>query len=202
MIVLGFDPLSLRAGAALLVDDTLFGPRLGHTPERGRSASTREELLALAAALLDECKISVDQLDGVGLVNGPGSMTGIRIGVATVRGLLFGRETPVVGVSTLDAITFLAPDAMPAIQLRKNDWFVRVDHETRLMTPIEMDSLPAGVTIASSGKLPPLERVPTRFLDEGLAAAAARLAFAEISAGRGTPPDRLAAAYHADTYAT
>jgi tRNA threonylcarbamoyladenosine biosynthesis protein TsaB len=201
MIILGLDPLSLRAGAALLVDSVLHGPRLGHIPERGRATSTREELLALAAALLDEHRVSVERIDGVGLVTGPGSMTGIRIGIATVRGLLFGRSTPVVPVSTFEAIADLAPDALPAIQLRRNDWFVRFEGEARLMTPAEIDSLGRKITIASSGNLPALERVSTRFLDHGLSSAAASLALVEVSAGRGLPPDQLEAAYHAPTYA-
>ena len=54
--------------------------------------------------LLHQCGVTVSQLDGVAVANGPGSFTGIRIGVAAAKGFAWGRELPCVGVSTLAAM--------------------------------------------------------------------------------------------------
>lgn len=49
---------------------------------------------------------SYDQLDAIAITSGPGSFTGVRIGVATVKGLAFNSNIPCYGVSTLEAIAY------------------------------------------------------------------------------------------------
>lgn len=63
-------------------------------------------LLPMAEQLLANVGLTPKQLDGFAVAAGPGSFTGIRIGVATVKGLAFGTDLPCVGVSTLEAMAW------------------------------------------------------------------------------------------------
>ena len=61
-------------------------------------------LMPLIVSLLEDSGIGKDELGGVALTVGPGSFTGIRIGMATAKGLCRGLDIPAVGVMTLDAL--------------------------------------------------------------------------------------------------
>lgn len=58
----------------------------------------------MAQDLLKQCGKSVSELDAVAVAKGPGSFTGVRIGVSAAKGLAWGREMPCFGVSTLEAM--------------------------------------------------------------------------------------------------
>ena len=66
-------------------------------------------IMGMVSEVLEEAGILVSQLDSIGVSVGPGSFTGLRIGFATVQGLAFAKDTPVVAVSSLQAMaaTFL-----------------------------------------------------------------------------------------------
>lgn len=63
-------------------------------------------LLPMAESLLASCKLTMADIDLVAVARGPGSFTGIRIGVAAAKGLMWGAEKPGVGVSTLEAMAW------------------------------------------------------------------------------------------------
>lgn len=63
-------------------------------------------LLPMAEALLKSCGLTMADIDLVAVAKGPGSFTGIRIGVAAAKGLMWGAEKPGVGVSTLEAMAW------------------------------------------------------------------------------------------------
>ena len=65
-----------------------------------------ETLLPMAETLLRGCGLTVSALDLVAVSRGPGSFTGIRIGVATAKGLCWGANKPLCGVSTLAAMAW------------------------------------------------------------------------------------------------
>jgi len=60
-----------------------------------------ERLMPMLDQGLKQSKISIDEIDLVTLANGPGSFTGIRIGLATAKGICFGRKIPLIPVNTL-----------------------------------------------------------------------------------------------------
>ena len=62
------------------------------------------ELLPMVAECLAEARVEVAQLDGVAVSIGPGSFTGLRVGLATAKGLVFGSSASLVGVPTLEAL--------------------------------------------------------------------------------------------------
>lgn len=63
-------------------------------------------LLPMAEALLASCGLTMADIDLVAVAKGPGSFTGIRIGVAAAKGLMWGAEKPGAGVSTLEAMAW------------------------------------------------------------------------------------------------
>jgi tRNA threonylcarbamoyladenosine biosynthesis protein TsaB len=82
-------------------------------------------LLPLAERMLKDLGITVQDLDLVVCSIGPGSFTGIRIGLATAMGVAHGRGIPLVGISTLDALagswTAWAGDVFPVIDARRGN---------------------------------------------------------------------------------
>src|SRR5262245_42662302 len=71
---------------------------------RQRSAA----LLAVVYQTLRDAGIALARLDAMAISAGPGSFTSLRIGLATLKGLAFGREIPAIGVSTLEAMALAA----------------------------------------------------------------------------------------------
>ena len=61
-------------------------------------------LMPMVEAMLKNAGLTVAEMDAIAVANGPGSFTGIRIGVAAAKGLAFAADKPVVGVSTLEAM--------------------------------------------------------------------------------------------------
>lgn len=61
-------------------------------------------IVPMVVRLLEECQVGIQDVDAVVVGRGPGSFTGVRIGVATAKGLAQGRGVPLRGVGTLDAI--------------------------------------------------------------------------------------------------
>jgi tRNA threonylcarbamoyladenosine biosynthesis protein TsaB len=76
-------------------------------PPRTRPRHTTA-LLALAIDVLDEAGIGWDELDLLAVGTGPGTFTGLRIGITTARALAHARELPIVGVSTLRSLAAVA----------------------------------------------------------------------------------------------
>ncbi|NFH68801.1 tRNA (adenosine(37)-N6)-threonylcarbamoyltransferase complex dimerization subunit type 1 TsaB [Clostridium botulinum] len=105
MILLSIDSSSKVATAALFEDDTLLGEV---TLNNKKEHSTI--LMTLVESLLDSCNLDIDSVDGFVVSKGPGSFTGLRIGMATVKGLSFGSNKPYVSISSLDALAYsIAP---------------------------------------------------------------------------------------------
>lgn len=68
-------------------------------------------LLGAVEKLLESAGMTVDEVDGFGVTLGPGSFTGLRVGLATVKGLALATGKPVAGVSTLQTLALQAPHA-------------------------------------------------------------------------------------------
>ena len=108
MLILGIESSAKAASATLCRDGELIAQYYqcaGLTHSR--------TLLPMAEDLLRGTDTALGDLDGVAVAVGPGSFTGVRIGVAAVKGLCFGAEKPAAGVSTLEAMAWNGLAAAP-----------------------------------------------------------------------------------------
>jgi tRNA threonylcarbamoyladenosine biosynthesis protein TsaB len=96
-------------------------------------------------ALFREAEVEPGELDALAVGTGPGSFTGIRIGLATARALAFALDLPAAGVSTLDALAAGAPGAVPVIDAKRGEVFALIAGEARCLKPAEVE--PASGTL-------------------------------------------------------
>jgi tRNA threonylcarbamoyladenosine biosynthesis protein TsaB len=114
MLILAFDTATDVATSALVSDGEILGER----------ASRAVTLLEDVDALLRQAGMHTRDVEALAVGIGPGSFTGVRIGLATARGLALALDVPVAGVSTLDALAAGAPGAIPVIDARRREVFV------------------------------------------------------------------------------
>ena len=125
MLILAFDTATDVATSALVADGELLGER----------TSRAVTLLEDVDALVRQAGTHTQQLDALAVGIGPGSFTGVRIGLATARGLALTLGIPVAGVSTLDTLAAGAPGALPVIDARRGEIFV----PGRVLAPAELE---------------------------------------------------------------
>ncbi|MGL5415292.1 MAG: tRNA (adenosine(37)-N6)-threonylcarbamoyltransferase complex dimerization subunit type 1 TsaB [Clostridium sp.] len=105
MLVLSVDSSSKCATCAL-VDET--GVLVEYTINNMREHSVL--MMPMIEKVLEDTKKTINDVDGFVVSKGPGSFTGLRIGMATIKGLSFGSKKPYISVSTLDGLALsLAP---------------------------------------------------------------------------------------------
>lgn len=106
MLILALESSAKAASAAVSRDGKLLDLRF-----RNDGLTHSVTLLPMAQEALANCGLTLRDLDAVAVSRGPGSFTGIRIGVSAVKGLCWGAEKPAIGVSTLEAMAWNAVDA-------------------------------------------------------------------------------------------
>ena len=99
MTILAFETSAKAASAALCREGVLLGETYQNT-----GLTHSQTLLSMAESLMASCGVTPADIDAVGVAAGPGSFTGVRIGVAAAKGFAWGREIPCYGVSTLEAM--------------------------------------------------------------------------------------------------
>ena len=124
MKILAIDTSALVATAALCEDET---PIAVYSQKSGLTHS--QTMLPIIKNIMDNTGTSIDDIDMFAVSQGPGSFTGIRIGVSAIKGLAFGKNKICVGVSTLEAMArAIAPfctDAIicPVMDARRNQLY-------------------------------------------------------------------------------
>lgn len=119
MLILAFDTATSIATSALVRDGEVLGERV----------STPVRVLEDVDALLSEARLEPADLDALAVGLGPGSFTGVRMGLAVARGISFSLGIPTAGVSTLDVLSAGAPDALAVIDAKRREVFVRRNGE-------------------------------------------------------------------------
>jgi tRNA threonylcarbamoyladenosine biosynthesis protein TsaB len=115
VLVLAFDTATDVATCALV--------RLPDGACLGERSSRPVRILEDADALLAEADLQREALEGLVVGTGPGSYTGLRIGLVTARALAFALDVPVAGVPTLSALAAGAPGAHPVIDGKRSEVF-------------------------------------------------------------------------------
>ncbi|MFD0717255.1 tRNA (adenosine(37)-N6)-threonylcarbamoyltransferase complex dimerization subunit type 1 TsaB [Paenibacillus sp. GCM10027626] len=120
--VLALDTSTASMAAALLRGGEIAGS-VQSLAERNHSVLTVPKL----KALLDECGVEPEELDGIAIGKGPGSYTGMRIAVTVGKTLAWAWQKPVVGISSLEALAYGARMAAAAHDPDcTSDWFIPI----------------------------------------------------------------------------
>lgn len=104
MTILGVESSATAASAAIIQDGKLLSEVFSDT-----GLTHSQTLLPMIDSCIKNAGISVEQVDSIAVANGPGSFTGVRIGIATVKGLAFTNNIPCVQVSTLESMAYNIP---------------------------------------------------------------------------------------------
>ena len=108
MLILAIETSCREGGAALLRGGKLLG-ELSMDSQLNHSAA----LLTIVERLLDGCSVEREEVTGIGVDVGPGSFTGVRVGIAAAKGLARGLSVPVCGVTSLEALVSAASTGAP-----------------------------------------------------------------------------------------
>jgi tRNA threonylcarbamoyladenosine biosynthesis protein TsaB len=169
MYVLAIDTSAGAVGAAIADGGGLIGQL---ELAAGRQAS--ETLLPLVTSLLDLCGLSLAGMDALAVTTGPGSFTGLRIGLATVKAWVQALDKPLLAVSTLEALAYSAYERghllCPILNARRGELYAALFAEGKRLLP-DMLITPEGL----AERLTAYEG-PVIFCGEGLAQAGERLA--------------------------
>jgi tRNA threonylcarbamoyladenosine biosynthesis protein TsaB len=132
MLIVAFDTATDVATSALVWDGEVLGELTS------RPVSVLEDI----DALLRRGGVRDSQLEGIVVGIGPGSFTGLRMGLATARALAFSLDIPLAGVSTLEALAAGAPGAVPVIDARRREIFALMDGDPAVLPPTELRIAP------------------------------------------------------------
>ena len=120
MIVLGIETATLQGSVALMGEAGLLSEYFLNV-----EATHSERLLTTIDRILTDARLSFTDVGGLAVSIGPGSFTGLRIGLATAKGLALTREIPLVGVPTLEAMAASLPfcryPICPVLDARKGE---------------------------------------------------------------------------------
>jgi tRNA threonylcarbamoyladenosine biosynthesis protein TsaB len=139
---LAFDTATHVATVALLADGELLGER----------TTVARRVLLDAYELLDAAGSNVADVERVIVGTGPGSFTGIRVGLASARGLALALGIPIAGVSTLAALEAGAPGALGVIDAGRREVFARVDGAPQALAAADVVVEPGTLVVGDGAR--------------------------------------------------
>ena len=200
MILLGLDASTPKGSVALLMDGQIIA-------ESVASSTFSDQLLVLMDEVLGKLDRGLEEVDGFCVTTGPGSFTGLRVGVSLIKGLVLATEKPFWGINTLEAYANLVKPVSqpisPILDARKKEVYTarfkytseKLVRETpdQAVSPQELCDLTQEPTIfLGSGVGPYREflssRLGNKFIDQApvknqtIAASAVQLAFNQFRA--------------------
>jgi tRNA threonylcarbamoyladenosine biosynthesis protein TsaB len=140
MLTLAFDTATTVATSALVRDGEVLAER----------TSRAVRVLADAEELLEHAGAEPRELSRLVVGTGPGSFTGMRMGLAAARALAFALDLQLAGVSTLDALAAGAPRALPVVDAGRREVFTLVEGAPAAVSPGELQ-LERGTTCVGDG---------------------------------------------------
>ena len=147
MIVLGLDTCLAACSVAVLDGERV----LAHASE-AMTRGHQERLAPMAQAVMAEAGLPFARLDRIAATVGPGSFTGLRVGVAFAKGLASALAIPAVGVGALEALAASAPGLTAAvIDARRDQIYLQIFEAGEALTA--PDVLPIAAAVARLAKL-------------------------------------------------
>ena len=139
MKILAFETSAKAASVALMEKGRLLGESYQNT-----GLTHSQTLMVMAEDLLKACNLTAQDVEAVAVAAGPGSFTGVRIGVAAAKGFAWGGELPCYGVSTLEAMALnlgvYQGYVVSAMDARRSQVYTAIFHaEKGLLTRVEED---------------------------------------------------------------
>ena len=139
MKILAIETSAKAASVALMDNGKLLGESYQNT-----GLTHSQTLMVMAEDLLKTCNLSVKDVDAVAVAAGPGSFTGVRIGVAAAKGFAWGAELPCYGVSTLEAMARSLGAwqgyVVPVMDARRSQVYTAIFHAQRgVLSRVEED---------------------------------------------------------------
>jgi tRNA threonylcarbamoyladenosine biosynthesis protein TsaB len=176
MLILALDTALETCSAALVRGGSVLAAR-SEPMARGH----QERIAPLVEELAREAGIAFSEVDRIGVARGPGSFTGLRVGLAFAKGLGFALGRPVVGIGTLQALAAGAQGVAAAvIDARRDQIYVQAFRDGESLTPPE-----ALAVEDAAAWLAPLR--PARLVGPGAALLAAAFPEAEVAASSVDP---------------
>jgi tRNA threonylcarbamoyladenosine biosynthesis protein TsaB len=160
---------------------------LGQTDLEGRTYSAT--LVAAIRALLAQHQFALRDLHCLAVVSGPGSFTGVRVGLSAAKGLAEGAGLPVVAVSRLEVLAYASGCTSAALDAHRHEIFLRIEGRELLAAAADLASIapPPRIAVCDAPAAALLEAAwPTSKLVHAAAPTAAdalRLAISRIEAG-------------------
>ncbi len=145
MIVLGLDTCLSSCSVAVL-----DGERVLASAREVMARGHQERLAPMAQAVMAEAGLAFDRIDRIAVTVGPGSFTGLRVGIAFGKGLALALDRPAVGIGTLEALAAeVSGLVFPAIDARRGQLYLQAFEDGRpLMAPDALSAETAAARIA------------------------------------------------------
>ena len=164
MKILALETSAKAASVALLDRGKLLGEYYQNT-----GLTHSQTLMVMAEDLLKSCNLTAKDVEAVAVAAGPGSFTGVRIGVAAAKGFAWGAEIPCYGVSTLEAMALglgvYQGYVVPAMDARRNQVYTAIFYaEKGELTRIEADM---AISLAELGEKIKIFEEPVFLVGDG-----------------------------------
>ncbi len=175
MLILGIDTTTLSCSVALLENDSILA-ELTLNIKKTHS----ERLMPLLDLMLNEAGIAREDLEAIAVAAGPGSFTGLRIGVSTARALAQGLRIPAVPVCTIEALADIVPSPgaliCPLLDARRSQIYTAL-YRRQAEPPHNLQTLikPAALSLTDLTKALQKHDQPVIFVGEGLHSYAEKL---------------------------
>lgn len=137
MQILGIETSTRAASVAIVSDEKILAETVRESPQ-----SFSETLMPLVEEVVKSSD-TFSKIDAVAVSIGPGSFTGLRIGLATAKSLAYAWRTKIIGVPTLSAMSYNFPSAkvLPLIDAQKNRAYCQLFENSLSLTDLEVSPI-------------------------------------------------------------
>jgi len=203
MLIVGVDTSGKHGGIALARADGGQFTLIEATEIAGGTFSA--QLVPQLASLLKKHGASKEDIDGIAVASGPGSFTGLRVGLAAVKGLAEILHIPIVAISLLEAVVLATKqngDFLAVLDAGRGEFYIggyqvvgqvaTLHGQEELLSREELVRLASGrVVTPEAGLVELLSKSDVRVIDRPGAAAIAEIAVQKLRAGITVPPEEL-----------